>query len=135
MDMGSCARRCIVLSVEYFSTALGICICLGALCCVLAALLTSAAQLALLLAISPFNFPLSVVQKVVAIGIGCGVHMQPIAHEPSGFFLDSARRLESVVTSASPEVFTKIFRVSFGREREATLEALAVVASGDDSLC
>ena len=78
---------------------------------------------------SPFNFPSSVVQKVVAIGIDFGAHIQPIAQEPSGFFFD----LESVVTNASPEVFTKIFRVSFGREREAILAA--ALPSGDNSLC
>ena len=117
--------------MEYFSTALGICIGLGVLCCISGATLASE-YCVLLRAMSPFNFPSSVVQKVVAIGMDCGVHMQPIAQEPSGFFLASTSRLESVVTKVSPEVFAKIFRVSFGREREAIL---ALMPSGDSSLC
>ena len=83
---------------------------------------------------TPFSFPSLVVQKVVAIGIDCGVHTHPIAQEPSGFFesfLPSNRRLVSFVSSASPEELPMTFRVSLGRDKEVIL---ALPPSGDISL-
>lgn len=73
-------------------------------------------------------------QNVVAIGIDCGGHIQPIAQEPSGFFelfLLSNRLLESVVSNASPEELKMTLRVSLGRDREVIL---ALPPSGDISL-
>ena len=82
----------------------------------------------------PFNFPSSVVQNVVAIGIDCGGQIQLIAQDPSGFFamfFPSNRLLESLVSNASPEELAMTLRVSLGRDREVVLETLI---SGDISL-
>ena len=81
---------------------------------------------------SPLNFPSSVVQKVVAMGMACAAHMQPVAHEPSGFLFVSPWLLVFNVSKASPERFAMTFRASLGRDK---VEILVLLPSGDVCLC